>query len=60
MTMMRAAILDFEIKVGEGFVTFQFANQTSGTVPAAISDWKLINSNFSAEVDGTNIAYAFA
>ncbi len=44
MLMHGAAILDFEVGVGEGLPAF--GNPTSGGVPVEISDWELRNSDF--------------
>lgn len=48
LMMHRAAILDFEVKVGEVFKTSLVGNVTSVAVPVQISNRKLGNSNFQA------------
>ncbi len=46
MLMLQAAILDFEVGVGEG-------PPTSGGVPVRISDWELGNSDFWVQMEHT-------
>ncbi len=46
MLMHGAAILDFEVRVGEVLPTFRVAKPTSGGIPVEISNWELGNSDF--------------
>lgn len=48
-----AAILDFEVVVGEGLPTFRVGNPTSGCVPFEIFDWELGNSDFPVQMECT-------
>ncbi len=51
MLMHGAAILDFEVGVGEVLPTFQVGNLTSGGVPAVISDWEVGISKFPVAIE---------
>ncbi len=58
MLMRGAAILDFEVRVGEVLPTVRLVNPTSGGVPVEISDWKLRNSDFRVQMEHTISHYA--
>ncbi len=53
MLMHGAAILDFEVGVGEVLPTFWVGNLTLGGVPFEISDWELRNSDFRVQMELT-------